>query len=125
MASAVVNGVLRYCCKRIHYQLYRGHTHRPPAHGLDGGTAVPTKKVTIHIDEEKQQWLWGVSLLTGRKLRALFEEMIDDYRDKLIGEAVGCLDPDTGRAFVKVAGEDFPPRSKPVSLPAGRPPEQP
>lgn len=82
-----------------------------------------TRKVSIYIDEDLRDWIWTMRVLTGRSLKELFDEGMGDFRKKIIAEEVGCLDPETGRVFIKVAGQDFPKREDPVVLKGGRPPE--
>lgn len=80
------------------------------------------RKVTVYLEEDDREWLWRMRELTGDPLPALFKEMIEDFRGKKIAEEIGCRDPDTGRVFIKVAGQDFPQRERSVVLDGGRPP---
>lgn len=84
---------------------------------------MPKSKVTVYIDQELRDWMWSMRKLTGRTLPDLFNEAIGDFRAKVIAEEVGCLNPDTGRAFVKIKGEDFPDMGS-VTLVGGRPPSE-
>lgn len=84
---------------------------------------MSTRKVSIYLDEELRDWLWRMRVLTNRPLGGLFKEALTDFREKTIAQEVGCLDPETGRVFVKVAGQDFPEREGPIVLKGGRPPE--
>lgn len=79
-------------------------------------------KITTYVDEDLLEWVKTVRLLTGTPMPDLWNRAIQLLRDEMRGEEIGCRDPDSGRMFVKVAGEDFPMRDQTIELKGGRPP---